>query len=290
VKQLKPLVPIDLAASPAPSAVKSVDSLRRGLEVLYAIEQHSAVSLADLHRQLGYPKASLLRLLKTLREAGWVEREALEGRYVPAAAPGAVGAAPRWRAQLSALAAPQRAALQKRVPWPIDLAVREGSTMLILDSNRPVNGLSVNYRVLGFRPGMLVSSLGRCYMAYCPETERQDILAALARSTRAPDRRALRADTVRRMVAQVLAQGYATREPSATRPDSPERFGAISVPIFAGTQLLASLSCAWLPEVTSEREIVADYLQALQSTARAVGERVQAAGVVMFRTEAIKTR
>ncbi len=270
---------IPSAPSPA-SAVKSVQSLRRGLEVLHAIEQASAISLTELHRQLGLPKASLLRLLKTLREAGWVEREALEGRYVPAAAPGALGGAQHWRARLAALAAPQRALLQKRVPWPLDLAVRDGSSMLILDTHRPINGLAVNYRVLGFRPSMWVSSLGRCYLAYCPEDERQELLAALARSTRSPDLRALRRSNVQRMVAQVQAQSYATRNPAGTRPDSPERFGALSVPVFAGSRLLACLSCAWLPEVVHERDVVAAHLPALQQGARAIGERALAAGLL----------
>ena len=255
------------------SGVKSVQSLRRGLDVLLAIEQSSAVTLADLQRQLGLPKATLLRMLKTLREAGWVERNELEGRYMPAAAPGDTGAAAQWRAGLSALAAPHRAALQRRVPWPTDLAVREGMAMLILDAHRPINGLAVNYRVLGFRPAMLVSSLGRCYLAHCADEERRALVAQLARSTRAMDRMALRADAVRRLVTEARAQGYATRDPSPTSADSPERFGALSVPVFCGDRLLASLSCAWLPDVTSEREVAAAYLPALQACARAIGHR-----------------
>lgn len=261
------------------TAVKAIESLRRGLDVLHAIHASSAVTLTELHRQLGIPKASLLRILKTLREAGWVERQAVESRYVPAAAPGESGLAAQWRARLSALAAPQRSALQRRIPWPTDLAVRDGTTMLILDTHRPINGLAVNYRVLGFRPGMLVSSLGRCWLAYCPDDERRTILRQLARSTRPLDRLALRADAVRRMVAQVRAQGYATRDPSETSLDSPERFGALSVPVWAGPRLVASLSCAWLPAVTSETQVVAAWLPEMQAAARAIGGRLQAAGL-----------
>lgn len=257
--------------------VKSVESLRRGLDVLLAIEQSSALTLAELQRQLDLPKATLLRMLKTLREAGWVERSELEGRYVPAAAQGDTGAVAQWRARLSALAAPHRAALQRRVPWPTDLAVRDGTAMLILDAHRPINGLAVNYRVLGFRPSMLVSSLGRCYLAHCPDEERKELLARLARSTRPMDRLALRAGAIRSLVAQTRVQGYATRDPSPTSADSPERFGALSVPVFCGEQLLACLSCAWLPAVATERQMASAYLPALQACASAIGHRAQAA-------------
>jgi hypothetical protein len=71
------------------SGVKSIDALRRGLEVLHAVAQSSAVTLSELHRQTGIAKATLSRILKTLREAGWIERHPLEARYVPAAAQGA---------------------------------------------------------------------------------------------------------------------------------------------------------------------------------------------------------
>lgn len=261
------------------SSLKSVDALRRGLTVLHAIEQSSAMTLNELHIQTGIPKASLLRILKTLQECGWIARNELERRYVPAAAPGDSGPAAVWRARLSALAAPVRAALERRIPWPTDLAVREGTTMLILDAHRPINGLGVNYRVLGFRPAMLVSSLGRCWLAFCPADERRALIARLARSTNALDRLATRANAVQRLVADGRARGYCARDPSELASDSPERFGAISVPVFAGDRLLAALSCAWLPGVTNEASIVASCLPTLRDAARLIGERARAAGL-----------
>jgi IclR family mhp operon transcriptional activator len=256
------------------NSVKSVDALRRGLMVMHAIEQSSAVTLAELHLQSGIPKASLLRILKTLIESGWVVRNELERRYKPAASPGDSGPHTHWRSRLSALAAPVRTTLERRIPWPTDLAVRDGTSMLILDAHRPINGLAVNYRVLGFRPSMLVSSLGRCYLAFCPDEERRSLIALLARTTAmAQDRTFLREDAIQRLIATGRSQGYCSRDPSELGSESPERFGAIAVPVFAGRQLLASLSCAWLPRVTDEPSIVAQCLSALRDAAQLIGER-----------------
>lgn len=271
----------ELALPQHASSVKSVDALRRGLEVLTVINQSSAITLADLHRQTGTAKATLLRTLKTLREEGWIERDELEGRYVPAAAPGASSATVAWRARLSAVAAPARVALQRRVPWPTDMAVRDGMAMLVLDAHRPINGLAVNYRVLGFRPRMLVSSLGRCYLAFCPDAERNELVAQLARSTRSPERLALRPEAIRRLVAKGQAQGYCSRDPSETSMDSPERFGAISVPVMQGQQVIACLSCAWLPQVTSERDMVTAYLRPLQDAALLIASRARQATLIV---------
>lgn len=259
--------------------MKTVNALHRGLDVLLAIDNSSAATLTELYRQTGIPKASLQRILKTLREAGWIERNELESRYVRSAAPGASDPQVHWRAQVSSLAAPMRSALQRRIPWPLDIAVRDGTCMLILDAHRPSNALSVNYRVLGFRPHMLVSSLGRCYLAFCPDGERQSIVLALARSKRSFDHHAKDSAALRRLVADARRWGFATREQSATGADSPEHFGALSVPIFSGDILVACLSCSWLPDVTHESDIATVHLASLQMTAEAIGRRLHSAGL-----------
>lgn len=255
------------------SSVKSVESLRRGLAVFHAIQQSSAVTFTELHHQTGIPKASLLRVLKTLHESGWIARNAVEKRYVPATAPGEADHLVAWRSRLSLMASPIRASLEKKIPWPTDLAVRDRTTMLILDAHRPINALAVNYRVLGFRPSMLISSLGRCYLSFCPADERQALLAELARSNSERDLAAKRINDINRMVSNSRAQGYCRRDSSLLGHDTPERFGAIAVPVFAGSQLIACLSCAWLPAVESEARIVQEYLPLLREAAKLIGAR-----------------
>lgn len=255
------------------SAVKSITALRRGLEVLRAVEDASAISLADLHRQTGTPKATLLRILKTLQQSDHVVRDAL-GRYMPSPAGGQYGGGGGngQLAILSALAAPARDVLQRRVLWPVDMAVRDGNAMRIIDTDRPTNGLAVNYRALGFRPPMLVSSLGRCYFAFCPEDERRELLAALARSPYEADQIARKPESLHRMVAHTREQGYSMRDPSFASPYSPDRFAAMSVPVFWHGRVFASLSCAWLPTITTTQTVVAANLEYLQAAARSIGE------------------
>lgn len=255
------------------SSVKSVESLRRGLVVFHSIQKSSAVTFTELRHQTGMPKASLLRILKTLEEAGWISRNDLERRYVPATVPGEVDHLAVWRSKLSLLASPIRAGLEKKIPWPTDLAVRDRTTMLILDAHRPINALAVNYRVLGFRPSMLISSLGRCYLSFCPAEERQALLVELSRSNSERDMAAKRANDIQRMLTNSRVLGYCQRDASLLGLDTPERFGAISVPVFANTQLIACLSCSWLPTVESESSIVQKYLPLLRDAAKLIGSR-----------------
>lgn len=260
-------------------SVKSVEALRRGLEVLQTIEQMSAATLADLHQQTRIPKATLLRMLKTLMACGRVTRSEIESRYMPVTAPGAPDASAQWQSRVASIAAPVRVRLEQRVPWPTDLAVRDGTTMLILDPHRPTNGIAVNYRALGFRPAMTMSSLGRCYLAFCPEHERQALVTTLSRSARTGDRVGVQPEAIRRLVARAHADGYCSRIPIEVSQDSPERFGAISVPVFQGARLIATLSCSWQPALTHEAEVVSSWLGELRRAAQAIGERAQAANL-----------
>lgn len=258
------------------SAVKSIESLRRGLEVIRALKYASAASVGELHRHTRLPKATLLRILKTLKEEGWIERNEIEKRYVLRTEAGHSYAADDWRARLSAHIMPLRLELQQHVPWPLEIAVRDGSTMLILDPRRPSNGLSANYRALGIRPLMLISSLGRCYLAFCEKTERTEILAELARSTQLINRTASQPESVQRMISEARRLGYAKRDASELEGDSPERFEAIAVPVFCNERIVASIACAWLSRVTNEQEIVKAYLKRLQNTALAMQKQLEA--------------
>ncbi|CAN5750762.1 DNA-binding transcriptional regulator [soil metagenome] len=261
---------------PAPasdSASRSINSLRRGLDVLALIQRASAMTYTELQVASGLPKATLVRVLKTLVESGWVLRHAASGRYSCVTLPGTAAGDHTAHDGLMGIAKPLLTRLQHKVPWPIDLAVRDGLAMLILDTDAGgALGLAPNYRQLGSRPSMLRSSLGRCYLSHCPAEEREELLQRLRRSTNETDREAARAHVVNRVIAQTRVRGYAVRDALQASPESPERYGALAVPIFAGSLLIACLSCSWLPRFSTTEAIVNEHLADMQATAKLIGK------------------
>ena len=63
--------------------VKSINALARGLEVLQILQSSGALTLADLYRLTGIPKASLLRILKTLMQSGFIWQRMVDDAWVP---------------------------------------------------------------------------------------------------------------------------------------------------------------------------------------------------------------
>lgn len=258
----------------ASGGVKTIAALQKGLRVLRMIEAASAMSFTELWSQTGWPKANLARVLKTLMEEGWIQRSADTQRYALSRTSALDPGRAQWVGRLSSLAAGPREALQARVPWPTDLGVREGASMLSVDGPHARNSLSANFRVLGARPSMLRSSLGRCYLSFCPDDEREAILSALRKSRLPADQDGAQPAEVERLIEQVRRQGYATRNAQHTSVNSPERFGALAVPVMAGGRIVASLCVVWIPAIVTEGRIVHDHLADLKRAAVEIGSKL----------------
>lgn len=254
---------------------ETVASLQRGLQVLGAIQRASALSFTELREATGLPKATLVRLLRTLVESGWVRRQGPRGRYVGEASLGLPAAQRSELARLAQRARPVFTRLQRTVPWPVNLGVREGSHMLIVDEpDTVVLGLAANYRQLGYRPPMLRSSLGLCHLAFCSEAERAGLMQRLSRSTDELDQAVLRSGLLPQRLRDIRARGYALRDVSVVPSDSPERYGAFAVPVMAGAHLQACLSCSWLLQIASVEETVQRCLQPMRAAADALARQL----------------
>jgi IclR family transcriptional regulator, mhp operon transcriptional activator len=244
--------------------------------VLGAIQRASALSFTELLVETGLPKATLVRLLHTLVESGWVRRQGTRGRYVSETSPGLASDKRAALTQLAQQARPVFARLQHAVPWPVNLGVREGTRMLIIDEpDSVVLGLAANYRQLGVRPPMLRSSMGLCHLAFCTEVERTDLLQQLSHSTDEPDQAVLRSGKLLQRLRDIRAQGYALRDVSVVPSDSPERYGAFSVPVMREGNVHACLSCSWLLQIASAEETVRRCLPPMLEAASALAVEVR---------------
>jgi IclR family transcriptional regulator, mhp operon transcriptional activator len=251
------------------SGTKRVEALARGLDVLKVLHARPGASLHELHGATGLAKATLLRSLRTLEARGFVSRRLADGGYLPV--PIASSAPPD---PIAEAAAPALEALSRAIPWPTDLGVRDGSSMLVLESNRRLSSIRVNRQVLGARPHMLWSAMGRAYLAFCPEAEREEILAALRASSAPEDRAARNVRSIHALLEQTRARGYGVRDPRYGVLDLglARQVSAIAVPVRRGARVLACLNCVWLIHVVDERTVVERHLAALRSAAHEVGD------------------
>ena len=148
--------------------VKSIHALARGLEVLQILQTSGALTLADLYRLTGIPKASLLRILKTLMEAGFIWQRMVDDAWVPSFSLAELAGRMDRESQLVEVASPVLAALTAEIEWPSVLAVPRLSHMEVLETNAARAYFDhIALGPVGFQVNMLRSASGRAFIAFC---------------------------------------------------------------------------------------------------------------------------
>lgn len=227
--------------------VKSIESLARGLQVVDAIRQHAPASLATLHQSTGISKATLLRILKTLQEAGWVYRALGDATYRLSFSLNRQVPNDSLDERLAETAAPIIQELQSRLRWPVDITMRDGLAMKIVETTRLHSAFILNRRIMGYRPPLLMSANGRAYLAFCPEDERQEIIKGLKAGNTREARLARDSVWLARLLEDTRRQGYGVREPAFFGVATTEggQVEAIAVPVFHKGRVEATLALSW---------------------------------------------
>jgi IclR family mhp operon transcriptional activator len=261
--------------------VKPIRALERALDVLQVLQDSKAMELKDLNKATGLPKATLLRVLKTLHSRGLIWRRMADKAYLPSVA---------WRrrthpiddeARLVEVASPILEALCRRVSWPSILAAPRLDYMEVIETNSPVSFVShIPLGPVGFRINMLRSATGIAYLAYCSEGERSTILARLQSTGRVGDSISHDVDWVSQRLAQVRACGYGFRDPAfGGHFDKPRREyndgrDSIAAPIVVGDRVLGCVNLTWSTRVAKRATIAVKHLKSLQRATTEIALRM----------------
>ncbi|MCG5211786.1 IclR family transcriptional regulator [Streptosporangium sp. KLBMP 9127] len=150
------------------SPVKSADRTVELLEVLARAER--GLSLAELHRELGYPKSSLYMLLRTLAGRGWVETDQAGVRYGIGVRALLVGTSYLDRDPVVRAAAGVLDEIKAEVNETVHLARLDGADVVYLASRESQHHMRPTSRV-GRRQPAHATALGRAILAARPDAE-----------------------------------------------------------------------------------------------------------------------
>ncbi len=264
--------------------VKTIRALDRGLEVLGYLQKARTASLHDLYLATGLPKATLTRVLTTLEGRGLIWQRLADGAFM--ASHSYLPRSPQIHDEdfLVEAAAPILERLCKKVSWPSVLAVPRLTYMEVIETNRPRSYFS--YLVLGpigFRVNMLRSAVGRAYLAFCGEDERQVILQRLAASTDPGNYLANKPSTVENILNETRKCGYGVRAADfggdfeKTRRQADDHRNSIAVPIWAKEEVIGAVNLTWVQKVATVQQIAKTCLPQLTQAAREISMKLETA-------------
>lgn len=245
-----------------------VTAVLRGLDVLAATSRlGSRATLAELHRQTGLDKSTILRMLETLEHAGLVVRDDERRCYQVTGKTLQLSAGYDRHRAVGTIVAPVLSAFRTAIGWPSDVAILDHDAMLVVETSREVGPMSLNRRP-GYRAPVLATSLGLAYLAHCSTTERTAVLARAAADPAPWNDLARDPGAAERALVSVRARGYATMNPSYQGQEYGGRIGSLGVPVVAGDRIYAAINILYLLSALGPRQAVATLLAPLQETAR----------------------
>jgi IclR family mhp operon transcriptional activator len=258
-------------------ASKTIRGLERGLQVLEVVRSSSTSSLQELHDATKIPKPSLLRILATLGKRGLVYRRLSDGRYrfIDFSSP----TRKRDRHErVAEAAAPVFDHLCRRILWPSDLMVPAGDHMERRETSQAYSPFFPNRTQrnrVGQHVGWLLTAVGRAYLAFCPDQERERILRCLCKSDKLDDRLARHPKHLDLILAETRARGYGTRDPTFTGGsygEAPRDDGlaAIAVPILGERHIYGSINILWIKSAFTIEQFARRHLTDLQQAANQI--------------------
>jgi IclR family mhp operon transcriptional activator len=264
--------------------VKSITALERGLKVLQILQTSGAASLADLHRVTGIPKASLLRILKTLMEQGMAWQRMADNAYVPSFSLSELARRIDHENALVEAASPILEALSAKVQWPSVLAVPRLTHMEVIETNASRAGIdNVPLGPVGFQINMLRSASGRAFITFCEPAIREATLDRLRLSRRPGDRWAQIPDYIDKMLTETRSQGFGLRDLDfggdydQGRDVFDDKRDSIGVAIRLGNHVPGAINITWSRRVFTREKAIKVFAASLQDAAHQIASKLSLA-------------
>jgi IclR family mhp operon transcriptional activator len=241
----------------------SVRSCARGLQILEFVNVYRCIHLKDLVRECGLPRATVIRLLETLVEEGFVKENIEHGTFEPAPRVLNLASGFHFENWLDTISRTVLLELLGKIAWPSDLLFLYGDRMQARASNRAYCTAQIINRSYTDVGGPLSNSAsGRAYLAWCPDPELNRLLQQIAGIHEHKD--------IRQELKMTKQRGYAVRNP-ALEP----KMGAISVPVMFKRSVMCVLTCTYIYGTTSNDAIAAKCLEPLQDAAKLIERAFQ---------------
>jgi IclR family mhp operon transcriptional activator len=170
-------------------------------------------------------------------------------------------------------AAPVLDLLCQKVSWPSDLMVPAGDHMEIRETSRTQSPFMVYYNKdrVGMPVNWLLSAVGRAYLAYCPENEREKVINLLRKSDRPENWLARDPKRLNEIFSETRKKGYGSRDQAFIGgpygAQLPDGLAGIAVPLLDRARVHGVINVIWPKSARTVEEMVRDCLGDLKAAA-----------------------
>jgi IclR family mhp operon transcriptional activator len=244
-------------------AAAVIEPVRRSFAVLEALSRRRTSTLAVLTGETGLPRPTVVRLLHTLAALGYAQRVSRQQGYRLTDRVLGLSESIRFVDHLVDAAIPHMSRFTAEHGWPLYLATLSHGAITIRHSTAPESPMAFEAAALNTRRSVLISALGRAWLAFCSDEERRTILQDI--SPRGAGLGARQQAALDAALERIRRDGWAfTVTPRSMR------IHGIAVPIRGGRRMLGSLSMRFPRSAMSEDQVAARFGRRLIQLARSI--------------------
>lgn len=246
-----------------------VQSVRRAFDVLRTVNRLRIASIQQIHEATRFPKPTIVRMLETLLAEGYVARDNMCGGYWVTSRAQELASGCQGISHIIKIARPFAIELTQHTKWPVGIGVLDGDAIAIKFWTGTISPLVHTNTVLGLRPDLVTTAMGRALLAFCPDSEREQQI----RRMRADPARGFGEQEearLREVLRQVRHDGFATRDPRT----KPYRMSTLAMPILEGEIVHAVINMSFFTTAVPNHEIVEKIFVPLRETTAKIEQAI----------------
>jgi len=256
-----------------------VRAISRAIAVLTAINRGGSVTLMEISRNAQVPYATAYRIVQTLMHEGLIESEPARKRYRVTSLVQTLSMGFQQEDQLVGAARAHIEELCHSIGWPLSLATRVGTRMIVRDTTHKLTSLTFSNYFPGFTLPIAECATGKAYLSFCDEEEREAIIDGWQKIDNETSQRGLLLVGDNVVLDRIRREGYAHQLRNVYNAE-PGKTSSLAVPVFGKeNELVGSLAVIYFAEAMKANKAVQMFAEPLKETAmRIQGGLVAEAG------------
>ena len=249
-----------------------IRALSRGLAVLTAINRDGPITMMGIAKAAQVPYPTACRIMQTLLHEGLVEKEPARKRYRVTSLVQTLSTGFQAEDQLVAASRSHIEKLTHDLGWPISIATRVGTRMMVRDSTHKLTSLTFSHYYPGYTLPIAECATGKVHLAFCGDEELEQIIEGWKSIDSEASRMGLLLLSDDYLLNKIRKDGFAHQIRNVYNAD-PGKTSSIAVPIFgANDDFAGSLALIYFASAMKHEEAEQKYLAAIQETARDIGQ------------------
>jgi IclR family mhp operon transcriptional activator len=255
-----------------------VKAVSRAFAVLRTLSHLQHASIAELHRETGIPKPTIVRTLETLISEGYVVRDNFSRGYRTTSQVQALSRGFSGIPLVIEAARVAAIALTEQIKWPVSIGTIQGGSVVVNFSTAPISPYGYPFPTLNRPFPVLDTAIGRCYISFCQEAERDRILDAPA-SRGGRQSRFTRA-RLEQTIAEVRSRGYALQDPFVADRmyEEAHRFQFVALPLLSGGTCHGCLGIGFYKRAVQRDEVEATIIEPARIASLRIAHNIEMLG------------